>query len=76
MTTLLLVPLEDVVVFPNMTVTLPVDVGDEKHVLLVPVHEGEYASVGTVAEVVEAIYVVGQYTMPSMVANVVEGVEQ
>ena len=53
MTTLLLVPLEDVVVFPNMTVTLPVDVGDEERVLLVPVHEGEYASVGTVAEVVE-----------------------
>ena len=45
MTTLLLVPLEDVVVFPNMTVTLPVDVGDEERVLLVPVHEGEYASV-------------------------------
>ncbi len=59
MTTLLLVPLEDVVVFPNMTVTLPVDVGDEKRVLLVPVHEGEYASVGTVAEVVEKVRLPG-----------------
>ena len=39
--TLLLVPLDDVVVFPNMTVTLPVDVGDEERVLLVPRREGE-----------------------------------
>ena len=30
---LLLVPLEDVVVFPNMNVTLTVDVGDEERVL-------------------------------------------
>jgi len=29
LSTLLLVPLEDVVVFPNMTVTLSVDVGEE-----------------------------------------------
>jgi len=51
MPTLLLVPLEDVVVFPNMSVTLPVDVGDEERVLLVPRHENAYAEVGTVAEV-------------------------
>ena len=51
MTELLLIPLDDVVVFPNMTVTLTVDVGDESEVLLVPRHEGEYASVGTVAAV-------------------------
>ncbi len=38
-TSLLLVPLEDVVVFPNMDVTLTVDVGDEERVLLVPRHE-------------------------------------
>src|SRR5688572_6412939 len=48
---LLLVPLEDVVVFPHMSVTLPVDVGDEELVLLVPRHESAYAEVGTVAEV-------------------------
>ena len=53
MTSLLLVPLEDVVVFPNMTVTLPLELGSEPHVLLVPKHEGAYAKVGTVAEVVE-----------------------
>src|SRR5919197_1381297 len=50
---LLLVPLEDIVVFPNMNVTLPVDVDGEERVLLVPRHDGEYARVGTVAEVVE-----------------------
>ena len=39
MTSLLLVPLDDTVVFPTMDVTLPVDVGDETRVLLVPRHE-------------------------------------
>jgi ATP-dependent Lon protease len=48
---LLLIPLEDTVVFPNMSVTLTVDVGEAERVFLVPVHEGEYARVGTVAEV-------------------------
>ena len=50
-TELLLIPLEDAVVFPNMTVTLPVEAGDEERVLLIPRHEDEYATVGTVAEV-------------------------
>ncbi len=53
MTDLLLVPLEDTVVFPGMTVTLTVDVADEERVLLVPRHEQEYAKVGTVAEVTD-----------------------
>jgi ATP-dependent Lon protease len=56
---LLLVPLEDTVVFPGMTVTLTVDTADEARVLLVPQHEQEYAKVGTVAEVVEAIRLPG-----------------
>src|SRR5919108_807725 len=50
----LLMPLDDTVVFPNMTVTLPLDTTDEPRVLLVPRHEGVYAKVGTVAEVVES----------------------
>ena len=50
----LLIPLEDTVVFPNMTATLPLDTGTESRVLLVPRHEGVYAKVGTVAEVVES----------------------
>ena len=53
MTSLLLIPLDDTVVFPNMTVTLPLDTADEEHVLLVPRHEGVYATVGTVAEIVD-----------------------
>ncbi|HKP17018.1 MAG TPA: endopeptidase La [Gaiellaceae bacterium] len=49
----LLIPLEDTVVFPNMTVTLPLEADGESNVLLVPKHEGVYAKVGTVARVVE-----------------------
>jgi ATP-dependent Lon protease len=56
---MLLVPLEDNVVFPHMTVTLTVDTGGEEQILLAPVHENEYAAVGTVAEVVEEIRLPG-----------------
>ena len=56
---LLLVPLDDIVVFPNMNVTLTIDVGDEERVLLVPKHEGEYAKVGTVAEVTDTVRLPG-----------------
>jgi ATP-dependent Lon protease len=57
--TLLLVPLEDVVVFPNMHVTLTVDVGEDDRVLLVPRHENEFARVGTVATVDEHVRLPG-----------------
>ncbi len=56
---LLLIPLDDTVVFPTMDVTLPVDVGDEERVLLVPRHDGEYASVGTIATVADSIRLPG-----------------
>ena len=59
MATLLLIPLEDTVVFPTMDVTLPVDVGDDERVLLVPRHDGEYASVGTIARVTERVRLPG-----------------
>jgi ATP-dependent Lon protease len=58
-TDLLLVPLEDTVVFPGMNVTLTVDVGDEDRVVLVPRHESEYAAVGTVAEVTDRVRIRG-----------------
>jgi ATP-dependent Lon protease len=58
-TDLLLIPLDDVVVFPNMTATLSVDVGEESEVLLVPRHEGTYASVGTVASVGDVVRLPG-----------------
>ena len=59
MSKLLLVPLDDIVVFPHMNVTLTVDVGDEERVLLVPKHEGEYATVGTVARVTDRVRLPG-----------------
>jgi ATP-dependent Lon protease len=59
MTSLLLVPLDDTVVFPTMDVTLPVDVGDEERVLLIPRHENEFAAVGTVAEVTDRVRLPG-----------------
>jgi ATP-dependent Lon protease len=57
---LLLIPLEDTVVFPGMEVTLPVDPGDETQVLLVPRHESDYATVGVVAEVGERMRLPGR----------------
>src|SRR5437660_2877122 len=59
LSTLLLVPLDDTVVFPNMNVTISAEVGEEDRVLLVPRHDGEYARVGTVAEVVERVRLPG-----------------
>jgi ATP-dependent Lon protease len=56
---LLLIPLDDEIVFPHMTVTLTVDTAGEERVLLVPRHENEYASVGTVAEVTERVRLPG-----------------
>ena len=59
MSQLLLIPLEETVVFPNMSVTLTVDVSEGERVLLVPVHEGEYADVGTVAEATSVVRLPG-----------------
>ena len=54
-----LIPLDDTVVFPNMGITLTVDVGDDERVVLVPRHENEYAAVGTVAEVTDRVRIPG-----------------
>jgi len=59
MSRLLLVPLEDAVVFPGMSFTLAADVGAEERVLLVPRHENEFAAVGTVAEVADRVRLPG-----------------
>jgi ATP-dependent Lon protease len=53
METLLLIPTDDTVVFPGTTVSLAADVGDAERVFLVPRHDNGFASVGTVAQVVE-----------------------
>ena len=57
MENLRIVPLDDVVVFPGMPVTLPVDVGTDTHVLLLPRHDDTYAGIGVVAEVSERVRV-------------------
>ncbi len=54
-----LVPLDDTVVFPGMTVTLPVDAGDDRHVLLVPRHDNDYARVGVLADVIDTARIPG-----------------
>ncbi len=59
MPSLLLIPLDDTVVFPTMDVTLPVDVGDEDRVVLVPRHGDDYAKVGTVAVVTDRVRLPG-----------------
>src|SRR6202035_5764730 len=56
---LLLVPLDDLVVFPGMSLTLAIEAGDEDQVLLVPRHEQEFAAVGTVAEISERVRLPG-----------------
>jgi ATP-dependent Lon protease len=56
---LLLVPLDDVVAFPGMSLTLAIDAGEEERVLLVPRHENEFANVGTVAQVVDRVRLPG-----------------
>jgi ATP-dependent Lon protease len=48
-----LIPLDDALVFPTVTATLPIDVGEEERVFLLPRREGEYGRVGVVAEVIE-----------------------
>ena len=59
METMLLVPVDDSVVFPTMTVTLAIDVGTEERVVLVPRKGDEFASVGTVAEIADHIRLPG-----------------
>ncbi|MGI9185626.1 MAG: endopeptidase La [Solirubrobacteraceae bacterium] len=59
MSRLLLVPLDDVVVFPGMSLTLAIETGDEERVLLVPRHEQEFAAVGTVAEITDRVRLPG-----------------
>src|SRR4051812_5343470 len=51
--TFLLIPLDEAIVFPGVTATLPIDTGDEERVFLLPRQEGEFGRIGVVAEVVE-----------------------
>jgi ATP-dependent Lon protease len=55
-----MIPLDDIVVFPGMPVTLPVDVGSDDRVLLVPRRDNTYSKVGIVAEVSERMRLAGR----------------
>jgi ATP-dependent Lon protease len=68
MTRLRIVALDDTVVFPGMPITLPVDVGQDDKVLLVPRHGNSYGSVGVVAEVSERMRLAGRGLAASMTA--------
>src|SRR5260221_12128807 len=60
MNRLRIIPLDDIVAFPGMPVTLTVDVGKDERVLLVPRHDNTYAKVGVVAEVSERVRLAGR----------------
>jgi ATP-dependent Lon protease len=57
--TLLLIPVDDSVVFPNMSLTLAIDAGDEERVVLVPRKGDDFASVGTVAQITDRVRLPG-----------------
>jgi ATP-dependent Lon protease len=60
MNRLRIIPLDDVVAFPGMPLTLPVDVGADPQVLLVPRQGNTYAKVGVVADVSERVRLAGR----------------
>jgi ATP-dependent Lon protease len=60
MTSLRVVPLDEVVVFPGMPVTLPAETGGDDRVLLIPRNGSGYAKVGVVAEVTERAALAGR----------------
>src|SRR2546423_8545305 len=64
---LLLIPLDDAIIFPAVTATLAIDPGDEERVFLLPRREGEFGRVGVVAEVIER----GQLPNGTSVATVI-----
>jgi ATP-dependent Lon protease len=64
---LLLIPLDEAIVFPSITATLTVDTGDEDRVFLLPRQDGEFGRIGVVAEVIER----GQLPGGAHVATVV-----
>src|SRR5262245_57442932 len=66
MTAYRLIPLDDAVVFPGMPVTLSVDLGPDKRVLLVPRRAEEFAKVGVVAEVTERVKLGGRRSAVSL----------
>jgi ATP-dependent Lon protease len=48
-----MIPVDEAIVFPGVTATLPIEVGTEDRVFLLPRRLGEFGRIGVVAEVVE-----------------------
>src|SRR5262245_65333890 len=48
-----LIPIDEAIVCPSVTLTLPIDTGDEDRVFLLPRQNGEFGRIGVVAEVIE-----------------------
>src|SRR5262245_1914276 len=69
MTRLMLVSLDDTVVFPGMPVTLSFDTASEKNVFLIPRQDGQYAKVGVVAEVTERVQLPGRGYAVSLIGR-------
>src|SRR5579872_2797010 len=59
MTALRLIPLDETVVFPGMSVTLTIGVGDDERVALVPRHDAAFAEVGVIARVADRVRLPG-----------------
>jgi ATP-dependent Lon protease len=59
MTSLRLVPLDDTVLFPGMSVTLAASAGSDDQVVLVPRHEQDFSEIGVVADVTDRIKLPG-----------------
>ena len=68
MNRLRIIALDDTVVFPGMPVTLPVDLGRDDRVLLVPRHANTYGSVGVVAEVSDRVRLAGHGVAATLTA--------
>src|SRR5882757_1569746 len=49
-----LIPFDDAIVFPTVTATLPIDVGEEERVFLIPRRDGEFGRVRVVAGAAQA----------------------
>jgi ATP-dependent Lon protease len=64
---LLLIPLDEAIVFPGVTASLTIDTADEDRVFLLPRQNGEFGRIGVVAEVIER----GQLPTGAHVATVV-----
>ncbi|HUB76730.1 MAG TPA: endopeptidase La [Solirubrobacteraceae bacterium] len=59
MTSLRLIPLDDMVVFPGMSITLVAPAGKDERVVLVPRHENDFSEIGVVATVSDRVKLPG-----------------